>query len=158
MTDGGSWKKPAGFTEQETVSSHDEEHTALWAEGFALRLRPGDLVALSGDLGAGKTCLAKALARGLGFRGNVHSPSYALVLEYDAPVPLFHVDLYRLSPGAGWEEIGLEYYADRGGIMLVEWPERLDEGVFSFSYWIRLEITGENSRIITVLDKPTGGD
>ncbi len=146
----GSQEIPAGFGKLESYTSHGEEQTVLWAESFVSRLRPGDNIALSGDLGAGKTCLAKALARALGFSGDSHSPSYALVLEYEAPTPLFHIDLYRLAEGADWEEIGLEYYADRKGVMLVEWPERLAGAGFPFSYWIRLEITGENSRIISV--------
>ncbi len=150
MKSGKSQAIPPGFHELESFTSTSEAETLNWASAFAVGLVPGDNLALSGELGAGKTRLAQAFAKALGFEGDTHSPSYALILEYDAPTPLFHVDLYRLSEGADWEEIGLEYYAERGGIMLMEWPERLGKTHFPFSYWLRLDITGETSRLITV--------
>lgn len=133
------------------VLTRSEEETLAWAEGLAPSLGPGDVVALSGDLGAGKTAVCRGLARGLGFDGAVHSPSYALVHEYPgARLPLFHMDLYRLAPGAPWEEmqeIGLDHYFAAGGICLVEWPERLPE---RFPFTVRIEISceGETARRI----------
>lgn len=130
--------------------SGSEEETLAWAEAFATTLRPGDTVALSGDLGAGKTVVSRGLARGLGFAGPVHSPSYALVHEYPgARLPLFHMDLYRLAPGADWEEIGLDHYFSPEGVCLVEWPERLPPA-FAFTVRIDLAAEGEHGRRIKV--------
>jgi tRNA threonylcarbamoyladenosine biosynthesis protein TsaE len=132
-----SSKGPEGASVEEFVSGSEAE-TLRWAETFSGRLRDGDTVALSGNLGAGKTVVSRGIARGLGYRGDVHSPSYALVHEYaGARLPLFHMDLYRLAPGADWEEIGLDHYFQQGGVCLVEWPERLPEGQ-AFRY--RIEI------------------
>jgi tRNA threonylcarbamoyladenosine biosynthesis protein TsaE len=110
----------------EAFLSTGEAQTLAWAQAFAERLQPGDTVSLSGNLGAGKTVVCRGIALGLGFSGDVHSPSYALVHEYaGARLPLFHMDLYRLKEGADWEEIGLDHYFHAGGVCLVEWPERL---------------------------------
>ena len=81
--------------------SHSEDETLSWASAFAGRLSAGDTVAIRGPLGAGKTVLCRGLAQGLGYHGDVHSPSYALVHEYlGGRLPVYHMDLYRLAPGA----------------------------------------------------------
>ena len=134
----------------EEFLSRSEEETAAWAEGFARRLRPGDCVALSGELGAGKTQICRGIARALGRGDAVHSPSYALVHEYPGDIALYHMDLYRLAPGADWEEIGLEHYFQAGGICLVEWPERLPEGTREFTYRVSIAGAGGETRRIQV--------
>ncbi|MCJ2188268.1 tRNA (adenosine(37)-N6)-threonylcarbamoyltransferase complex ATPase subunit type 1 TsaE [Novosphingobium beihaiensis] len=88
-------------------------------------LRPGDVVALSGGLGAGKTTLARAIIAGLGHEGEVPSPSFAIVELYDPPsvrLPLVHADFYRLERPEEAEEIGLDDYRD-GAAMIAEWPD-----------------------------------
>jgi tRNA threonylcarbamoyladenosine biosynthesis protein TsaE len=86
-------------------------------------LLPGDIVLLSGTLGAGKTAFAQGIARALG-AGSWHgSPTFTLVNEYQGRVPMAHVDLYRLAAGDS-DDLGLEEYLDRGWILVVEWPER----------------------------------
>lgn len=133
----------------EEIRSHSESATMAWARSFASRLKAGDAVALLGDLGAGKTVVSRGIAEGLGYGGDVHSPSYALVHEYPgARLPLFHMDLYRLAPGADWEEIGLDHYFRQGGVCLVEWAGRLPAG--DFAWTIELAADGENDRIIRV--------
>lgn len=92
---------------------------------IAERLRPGDVVALSGGLGAGKTTLARAIIAGLGHDGEVPSPSFAIVEVYDPPavrLPLVHADFYRLARPEEAEEIGLDDYR-QGAALLAEWPE-----------------------------------
>jgi tRNA threonylcarbamoyladenosine biosynthesis protein TsaE len=134
----------------EAFVSASEAETLEWAKVFSGRLKAGDTVALSGNLGAGKTVVSRGLALGLGFTGDVHSPSYALVHEYiGARLPLFHMDLYRLKNGADWEEIGLDHYFQQGGVCLVEWPERLprEQG---FTYRMEIRTAGEHSRHIRV--------
>jgi tRNA threonylcarbamoyladenosine biosynthesis protein TsaE len=134
----------------EQIRTRSEADTEVWARGFAARLGAGDGVALSGDLGAGKTVVCRGIARGLGFPGDVHSPSYALVHEYPGGrLPLFHMDLYRLAPGSDWEEIGLDHYFRLGGVCLVEWAERLPAGT-SFTWRIDISPDGPSDRIIQV--------
>lgn len=92
------------------------------------RLGPGALVALTGELGAGKTCLTQGLARGLGVPDDkpVVSPSFTLAFEYQGRTPLFHLDLYRLA-GDEFFETGLDEYFDREGVTVVEWAEKIKD-------------------------------
>lgn len=92
---------------------------------IAAVLRPGDVVALSGGLGAGKTTLARAIIAALGHAGEVPSPSFAIFEVYNAPplrLPLVHADFYRLSRPEEVEELGLDDYRD-GAVLIAEWPE-----------------------------------
>jgi tRNA threonylcarbamoyladenosine biosynthesis protein TsaE len=130
--------------------SLSESDTLALAAAFAAGLKAGDAVALRGPLGAGKTLFARGVARALGFDGPVSSPSYALVHEYAGRVPVYHMDLYRLTPGADWEEIGLSHYLDGRGICLVEWPERLPDGWNPFTREVTLEPVGETERRIRI--------
>ena len=132
------------------IHSHSEAQTLRIAAEFAAMLKPGDAVALRGPLGAGKTLFAGGVARALGYSGPVSSPSYALVHEYAGKVPVYHMDLYRLAPGADWEEIGLSHYLDGKGICLIEWPERLPDGWSPFTHEVTLEPEGETGRKISV--------
>ena len=93
--------------------------------GIAAALRPGDVVALSGGLGAGKTTLARAVIAALGHRGEVPSPSFAIIEVYDPPalrLPLIHADFYRLADPREVEELGLDDYRE-GAALLAEWPD-----------------------------------
>lgn len=88
--------------------------------------RPGDVLALSGDLGAGKSTLARAILKALGFAGEVPSPTFALILPYDPPevrFPVIHADFYRLEGAADLEELGLD--AGDAALLIAEWPERV---------------------------------
>ena len=97
--------------------------TERLGEDFAKSLEIGDVLALRGELGAGKTCFVTGLARGLSPAARVRSPSFTLVNEYSGRVPLFHLDLYRLDAREA-DRLGLEEYAERGALV-VEWGERL---------------------------------
>ena len=93
---------------------------------LASLLSPGDMIALHGELGAGKTCLVHGLAKGLGIEeGLVASPSFSLINEYPGPIPLFHIDCYRLHLDEEIQELGLEEYFDGPGITIIEWAERI---------------------------------
>lgn len=105
--------------------SHNETETEALGESLALRLHPGDVVAYLGDLGAGKTAFTRGLARGLGCKGRVTSPTFTIVNEYEGPLPLFHFDMYRLSDEEELFDIGWEEYLARGGVCAVEWSERI---------------------------------
>ena len=130
--------------------STSEAETLEWAATFCKQLKAGDTIGLSGNLGAGKTVICRGIAAGLGFTGNVHSPSYALVHEYPGDIPLFHMDLYRLSQNSDWEEIGLDHYFQREGICLIEWPERLPPGCH-LTYRIEILVEDETKRRILVV-------
>ncbi len=103
--------------------SASENSTAQWAEHYAKTLRAGDTVLLIGEMGAGKTSIAKGIARGLGIAEEVTSPTYAYINSYEGR--LFHFDCYRIESERQAEELGFADYFDAGGICLVEWSENI---------------------------------
>ena len=124
----------------------DERQLAAWGESFARTLRRPAVVALSGDLGTGKTTLVRAIAHGLGVLGPVTSPSFALVHRYPAGTScVWHVDAYRLKPGDETRDLGFEEMAkDPSGVVLVEWPERLGAAAPDFTRRIHLAYTTDD--------------
>ena len=136
----------------EFITQSPEETEALGAALAAL-LTPGDIIAYRGDLGAGKTALTRGLARGLGCREPVTSPTYTIVNEYlSGRIPLFHFDMYRLHSADELFDIGWDDYLERGGICAVEWSENVAEAMED-PITVTIEKLGEDSRKITV----TGG-
>ena len=132
-------------------TSNSPADTEAFGEALARRLRPGDVIAFTGTLGMGKTALTRGLARGLGCRGRVTSPTFTIVNEYDGPVPLFHFDMYRLNSSDELYDIGWDDYLERGGVCAVEWSERVADALPPDA--VRVDIArGETdeSRIITV--------
>ena len=112
------------------VMSHSPEETEALGQRLAALLRPGDVVAFWGDLGAGKTAFTRGLARGLGITEVVTSPTYTLVNEYlSGRMPLFHFDMYRLTASDDLFDIGWEDYLTRGGICAVEWSENVADAL-----------------------------
>lgn len=104
---------------------------------------------LEGTLGAGKTTLAQGLASGLGVADDVTSPTFALVHEYMGRLPLYHMDLYRLSSEEEFELIGGWEYFEKGGVCLIEWADRLGTS-FPLSHWtVHLELSG-SGRVVTL--------
>lgn len=111
-----------------TLISDSADETERIGEALGRLLAPGDVIALTGDLGAGKTCLTRGIARGLGVDEPVSSPTFILVAQYATGrgFPLFHADCYRLDrPVAEAEAIGLDETMDNGGVAVVEWAERI---------------------------------
>ena len=122
------------------------------AVGAALAqlLRPGSVIAYTGDLGAGKTAFTRGLARGLGCTDIVTSPTYTIVNEYlSGRMPLFHFDMYRLSSSDELWDIGWEDYLDRGGVCAVEWSENVADAMEN-AVWVRIEKVSDESRRITI--------
>jgi len=112
-------------------------------------LKAGDVVALTGELGAGKTCLTQGIACGLGVPDNyaVTSPTFTLINEYPGrEVPLFHVDLYRLQGAADLSDMGYEEYLSGGGVMVIEWADKIPDAVPDGAVCVALTYLEENVR------------
>lgn len=139
------------FVQIADVTTHSEAETFDWAKAFAEKLPRGSVLALYGTLGAGKTVISRGICQGLGFKGQVNSPTYTIVHEYpNGALPLYHLDLYRLPEDADLEEIGIDYYATRNGVTLIEWPERLGAETEWISHRISISILEDDSRKIVV--------
>lgn len=122
-------------------------------EGLGRRLgpllRPGDVITLQGQLGTGKTTLARGILRGLGFEGEVASPTFPIVLPYDLPrFPVWHVDLYRTETPAEIDELALDEALEEGAL-IVEWPERLGGRLWPEALRLGLSREGEGARALT---------
>lgn len=116
------------FLEMATFISHNVTETESLGATWAAEARPGWVIGLSGDLGAGKTQLVKGLARGLGATERVHSPTFALVNEYTTGrLPLFHLDLYRLDTPEQVRAAGLEEFLRTSGVTVIEWIEKMGD-------------------------------
>jgi tRNA threonylcarbamoyladenosine biosynthesis protein TsaE len=129
-----------------------------WGEEFGRALRAPTIIALSGDLGAGKTTLTQAICRGYGVTDDVTSPTFALVHEYQSPrSPVFHVDLYRLTGPRDLQNIGWDDLLRNDAILLVEWPERAEGGLPASAISIELGfVDGDSTRRRLVERAPTG--
>jgi tRNA threonylcarbamoyladenosine biosynthesis protein TsaE len=128
---------------------------AAASEAFGARLagvvQPGDVIALSGQLGAGKTSIARGLLAALGLEEEAPSPSFAIVQPYAPPevrMPVLHVDLYRIDDPAEAGELGLDE-ARYDSVLIVEWPERLPESHWADALWLSLTILPDGARGLT---------
>jgi tRNA threonylcarbamoyladenosine biosynthesis protein TsaE len=137
----------------ETFLTHSEEETIALGRQMAARLRPPALVLLVGELGSGKTTLAKGIISGLGAAAveDVVSPTFTLIHEYGRNPKVFHIDLYRLDRVPELETLGLGDLWDQNGIVLVEWGEKFSRQLPAERVEVHLEYGGEQERRITVL-------
>lgn len=133
-----------------TFETHSPEQTEALGEALGKVLKPGTVVAYTGDLGAGKTAFTRGLAKGLGASEPVTSPTYTIVNEYlSGRIPLFHFDMYRLGSSEDLFDIGWEDYLERGGVCALEWSENVADALEN-PIRVQLEKTGESSRRITI--------
>lgn len=137
------------FSKEKVFYAESEEQTEAIGEQLAREFKPGELIALFGGMGMGKTAITRGIARGVGYSDRVTSPTYAIVNEYLGEIPLFHFDLFRLGDADELFDIGFDEYFTRGGIIVVEWFERA-EGVYQPDFEIHIEKESENARKITV--------
>ena len=139
------------FTDESTtfvIESSSTRETKMWGRRLASLLDGGELLALSGDLGAGKTCFIKGIARGLSLREeNILSPSFTMIQEHHGRLPLYHIDLYRLD-NVVLDDLGLREYLFSESIAAVEWFERLRGGGEISRLSVTISYTGANSRRI----------
>ena len=127
--------------------SHSSLDTERLGERLGALARAGDVFALWGELGAGKTVLVRGLARGMAVRGPVSSPTFVLVNEYDGPTPLFHIDFYRLDP-AQLASVGWEEYVVSGGVVAIEWPDRAGAALPAERLDVRLAHVSDSKRSV----------
>lgn len=131
--------------------SRSSEDTVNFAAEFALLLKPNTVLALRGDLGAGKTTFVKGIAHGLGADPHViSSPTFSYLHIYEAKFPIYHFDLYRLSSSRQFELSGFEEYFHAGGIACIEWPSLASEALPKNTILIDLRHAGEGLREITI--------
>ena len=132
----------------------DEQATEVLGAAIAERLRPGDVITLSGPLGVGKTALARGLLAALGHASEVPSPSFAIVQPYDeVEPPVWHVDLFRIDSLGELDELGLDAAAD--GVLLVEWPEKAGPSAWPQALGLTLEFAEGGARRLTVKVPPS---
>ena len=124
------------------------EDTILVAEAFAKTLNKGDVVVLKGEMGAGKTIFTKGIAKALGIKDEVTSPTYAYMNDYDGK--LYHYDCYRLSGGEDAEALGLTDYFYGNGICVIEWAENIADVLPDNVKVVKIEKLSENKRKITL--------
>jgi tRNA threonylcarbamoyladenosine biosynthesis protein TsaE len=140
---------PATDDERHLMSPDPDATTSL-GEAMGRVAHAGDVLCLWGDLGAGKTHLAKAIGAGLGVTETVTSPSFILMAEYAGRLPLFHIDLYRLADASDALSGGLIDDRQAGGVTLVEWPERLGPALPARRLDVVIDGSGDEPRAITL--------
>jgi len=129
------------------VSRNEEETEALALKIYPF-LKPGDVLALEGDLGAGKTTFAKGIAKALGIVEPVDSPTFTIIKEYtEGKWPLYHMDVYRVSAE---EDLGLEEYWDGDGICLIEWASQIESLLPEDTLWLRFTVLTNGERQIEI--------
>lgn len=134
--------------------SHSEKDTEDIGYRFGKELRKGDTVSLIGSLGAGKTVFAKGIAKALGIKEAIVSPTFTLVQEYEGSEKLYHLDLYRLSGADEFESMGGEEFLYSDGITLVEWAEKIGDMMRDDAFKVTITILEDGSRDIKIEGGP----
>ncbi len=135
-----------------TIETHTTEATRQWGERLGRLLRPGDIIALIGDLGTGKTMLTQGIAQGLGIApSSVTSPSFVLMKEYRAGrIPLYHIDVYRLDGFPEMQRMGYEDYLTPQSVAVIEWAQKLGSILPAEHLAVEMEHAGESTRRLTI--------
>ena len=132
------------------IQTKTPEETELAGKALAKSLVAGAVIAMYGELGAGKTAFVRGMARGLRSPSRVTSPTFTIVNEYEGSLPLFHFDMYRLGSADELFDIGWDDYLARGGICVVEWSENVSKAFDGSEIRVTIKKTGENERSITI--------
>ncbi len=140
------------FMNDFTWISDSPQETDHFGRFLGQNLQPGDLVALFGELGAGKTCLTQGIARGLGVpeEYRVTSPTFTIINEYPGRLTLYHLDMYRLTGVQDLDEIGYDECFNNSGVVVMEWAEKIKEVLPESAYFIFLTYINENRRKIVL--------
>ncbi|MEH7336333.1 tRNA (adenosine(37)-N6)-threonylcarbamoyltransferase complex ATPase subunit type 1 TsaE [Neobacillus drentensis] len=134
------------------LNTTNSDETTQFAERLASFLQPGDVIALEGDLGAGKTTFTKGLAKGLNIKKTVNSPTFTIIKEYNGNLPLYHMDVYRVADA--YEDLGFDEYFEGDGVTVVEWAHLIEEQLPSDLLTIYLYHEEQDKRKIVL--KPKG--
>jgi tRNA threonylcarbamoyladenosine biosynthesis protein TsaE len=137
-------------TVEATIVSGSPEATEAAGERLAQTLGPGDVVGLTGDLGAGKTCFIQGLVRGLGVKGHATSPTFVLINEYQARLPIRHVDAYRTESLTQLLDLGLPERFDEPGVTVIEWADKVGPLLPSRTVHVHIAGVGDEPREITI--------
>ena len=134
----------------QTIFTKNESETEQAGENFAKALPDGTVVAMYGDLGAGKTAFVRGMARGMGLTCRVTSPTFTIVNEYLGPRELIHFDMYRLSGSDELFHIGWDDYLSRGAVCAIEWSENVEGAFLGDEVCVTIEKVDESQRKITI--------
>ena len=132
------------------IITHSENETIREGERLGRTLSAGAVVALQGDLGAGKTAFIRGLAAGLGVASPVTSPTFTIVNEHPGAIPLFHFDMYRIAGEQELFDIGWDEYIAQGGVCAIEWSERIPDALPSGSITVKIENLGGDNRQLEI--------
>ena len=128
------------------IATKNYKETILLGERIGKHLKPDDIVALSGCLGAGKTTLIQGIAKGLGVQNWVTSPTFTLINEFEGKLNLYHIDLYRIDNIDDAEDLAIEEYFTKGGVTVIEWAEKIAPILPEKAIRIGIKIVSENER------------
>ncbi len=134
------------------ITTTNEEETIELAQNIESEKFPNMIICLDGELGSGKTMFTKGLATALGIKENITSPTFTIIKEYEGELPLYHMDVYRLNGEVN--DLGLEEYFTKGGIVVIEWADTIKHVLPSERLDIKIKIVGENKRVLIL--KPRG--
>ncbi|MBR3300250.1 MAG: tRNA (adenosine(37)-N6)-threonylcarbamoyltransferase complex ATPase subunit type 1 TsaE [Clostridia bacterium] len=137
--------------------SNSPDDTEQISENFAKTLKAGTVIAFLGDLGVGKTCFMRGLARGIGYEGDVTSPTFSIVNEYrGGRLPVFHFDMYRISSFDDLYSTGYFDYFDENGIIAIEWSENISEILEDNTIFVEIQPVDDFKRKIMIFTKGNG--
>ncbi|RQV98506.1 MAG: tRNA (adenosine(37)-N6)-threonylcarbamoyltransferase complex ATPase subunit type 1 TsaE [Calditrichaeota bacterium] len=130
--------------------SHSAEETIHYGKTVGKKIKPGDIIALKGNLAAGKTTFTKGIAAALDISEDITSPTYTLVSEYHGSIPLYHMDMYRIESVEEFEMLGIEHLIFGKGLSVIEWSERIEEYLPKEHIIIDIQRQDDGTRVISV--------
>lgn len=141
-----------GQTNSISIITYSANETFAIGRIIGKKLQGGDILALSGELGSGKTCFTGGIARGLGVSENyqITSPTFTLINEYPAKYKLFHFDVYRLTDYSDLDDLGYEEFISGQGVVIIEWAEKIASAIPKKAFFINFEYLDETKRKITI--------
>ena len=134
------------------VTTRSEMETIELAQNFESEKFPNMIICLDGELGSGKTVFTKGIANALGIKESITSPTFSIIKEYDGELPLYHMDVYRLDGNT--EGVGIEEYFSKGGVVVIEWADTIEDILPDERLHIKFKVVDENKRVLIL--KPYG--
>lgn len=134
------------------ITTHNEHETIELAQNFESEKFPNMIICLDGELGSGKTVFTKGIANALGIQDSITSPTFTIIKEYEGELPLYHMDVYRLNGNV--DGTGIEEYFTKGGVVVIEWSEMIQDVLPKERLEIKFRVVNENKRLLIL--KPYG--